>query len=168
MQDLQSASIVQFDHLSDEPPFKNNSKTVVLVGGCFDILHLGHVIFLERAKQLGDFLVVAVESDKFIKEVKKREPFHSQIQRAYVLAALKSVDMVVKMPYLSENQRSDGYRKLVKQISPRYIAVSENDRMIDKKKEHAGVVGAEVKVVTKILESLSSSIIAKYGAMLSD
>jgi len=168
MQDLQNASIVQFDSLSDELSFKKKSKAVVLVGGCFDILHLGHVVFLEKAKQLGDFLVVAIESDEFIKEIKKREPFHTQTQRAYVLAALRSVDLVVEMPFLSESKRKDGYRKLVERVSPKFIAVSENDRMIDKKKEHANTVGAEVKVVTKILESLSSSIIAKYGAMLSD
>lgn len=167
MQDLQNAPIIQFEKLSEIDLVLKSGKKTVLVGGCFDILHLGHVVFLEKAKELGDLLVVSIESDRFIREEKKREPFHTQKQRAYVLSALRSVDLVIEMPFLPKEERSEKYGELVKMVSPNYIAVSENDKMQQKKLDHAKTVGAEVKIVTKILKSLSSSTIAKYGALLS-
>ncbi len=162
-----NAQIVNF---SDLRHFLGDHKTrtIVLVGGCFDILHLGHVKFLEKAKALGNTLVVALESDAFIKEQKKRDPFHNQTQRSTVLSSLRSVDLVIKMPYFAKSDRDREYRDLVLMTCPKYIAVSENDKMLEKKKDHAKLVGARVKVVTKLFVSLSSSTIAKYGALLSN
>lgn len=70
-------------------------KKVVTTSGCFDLLHLGHVRYLERAKSLGDILIVGVNSDKSVKRNKgPRRPLVPQKERAELLVALKPVDFV--------------------------------------------------------------------------
>jgi len=72
-------------------------KTVVLTNGCFDLLHAGHVTLLERAKHLGDLLVVAINSDRSMRALSKgpNRPSTPQRDRARVLAGLGCVDYVV-------------------------------------------------------------------------
>ena len=62
---------------SDKKSIKKamSGKKVVLVGGCFDLLHFGHIKFWEKAKEYGNFLVVALESDKFIKQKKNKKKY---------------------------------------------------------------------------------------------
>ncbi len=70
-------------------------KKVVFTNGCFDILHLGHVKYLERARRLGDILVVGLNSDKSVRAIKgKGRPINSERARAMVLASLSFVDYV--------------------------------------------------------------------------
>ena len=70
-------------------------KKIVLVGGCFDILHIGHLRFLEKAKKLGDLLVVGINDDGFIKRTKgKNRPIIPAKQRREILLGLKCVDKV--------------------------------------------------------------------------
>lgn len=71
---------------------KKNPKTIVLVHGCFDLLHIGHISFLKRAKQLGDYLVVGVWSDRGVKKLKGRNPINKASERAEILESLKFVD----------------------------------------------------------------------------
>lgn len=74
---------------------KSHGRTVVLTNGCFDLLHAGHVILLERAKQLGDLLVVAINSDRSVRTLKgPRRPVVPARDRARLLAALACVDYV--------------------------------------------------------------------------
>jgi rfaE bifunctional protein nucleotidyltransferase chain/domain len=73
-----------------------SEKRIVFTNGCFDILHRGHVTYLNRARDLGDLLVVAVNSDASVKRLKgPTRPIHSAQDRAYVLAALACVDYVI-------------------------------------------------------------------------
>lgn len=70
-------------------------KRVVLTNGCFDILHAGHVEYLERARELGDLLVVAINSDRSVRELKgPTRPVNSESDRARVISALRCVDFV--------------------------------------------------------------------------
>lgn len=74
---------------------RRKHKRVVFTNGCFDILHHGHVYYLEKARRLGDCLVVAVNSDRSVRKLKGRgRPINSERDRASVLAGLASVDMV--------------------------------------------------------------------------
>ncbi|MGC8744886.1 MAG: D-glycero-beta-D-manno-heptose 1-phosphate adenylyltransferase [Verrucomicrobiia bacterium] len=74
---------------------REQKKTIVATNGCFDILHLGHVTYLEEAKKQGDVLVVGVNSDQSVRAIKgEGRPVNSEIDRALVLAALESVDAV--------------------------------------------------------------------------
>jgi len=70
-------------------------KKIVFTNGCFDLLHLGHVQLFEKAKSLGDVLVVAVNSDSSLRRLKgPKRPLVRQADRCNVLAALESVDFV--------------------------------------------------------------------------
>jgi len=75
---------------------KDKGKIVVFTNGCFDILHYGHIKYLQDARSKGDFLVVAVNSDSSIKKIKaKNRPVIPQGDRLKTVAALSSVDFVV-------------------------------------------------------------------------
>ena len=75
---------------------KKEGKRVVFTNGCFDILHLGHVRYLNEAKNCGDYLVVGVNSDRSVKGIKgENRPVISEQARAELLAALCFVDGVV-------------------------------------------------------------------------
>ena len=71
-------------------------EQMVFTNGCFDLLHAGHVCYLEVARKLGDYLVVALNSDRSVKKLKgKNRPIHDERSRARVLAGLASVNYVV-------------------------------------------------------------------------
>ena len=75
---------------------KSKGKTIVTTNGCFDILHVGHVRYLEKAKSFGDVLIVALNSDKSVKSIKgEGRPINNENDRAEILSALRSVDYVV-------------------------------------------------------------------------
>ncbi|MCU7835148.1 MAG: bifunctional D-glycero-beta-D-manno-heptose-7-phosphate kinase/D-glycero-beta-D-manno-heptose 1-phosphate adenylyltransferase HldE [gamma proteobacterium symbiont of Taylorina sp.] len=75
---------------------KNHGEKVIMTNGCFDILHAGHVTYLEQAKSLGDRLVVAVNDDASVKRIKGSErPVNTMSRRMQVLAGLSCVDWVV-------------------------------------------------------------------------
>jgi rfaE bifunctional protein nucleotidyltransferase chain/domain len=71
-------------------------KKIVFTNGCFDILHVGHADYLNRAKSLGDILVVGINSDASVRRIKgEKRPILPQQMRAYLLDNLKPVDYVV-------------------------------------------------------------------------
>lgn len=75
---------------------RRQGERIVMTNGCFDILHAGHVHYLAQARQLGDRLIVAINSDASIKQLKgESRPINPLAQRLQVLAALRVVDWVV-------------------------------------------------------------------------
>jgi rfaE bifunctional protein nucleotidyltransferase chain/domain len=75
---------------------KRNGRCLVFTNGCFDLLHPGHVETLEKARELGDVLIVGVNSDRSVREMKGTgRPIVPEQERAEVLAALECVDAVV-------------------------------------------------------------------------
>jgi rfaE bifunctional protein nucleotidyltransferase chain/domain len=120
----------------------------VLAGGCFDVLHFGHVRFLKEAKNKGDYLVIALESDENTKKLKgQSRPIHNQKQRSEILKSLNFVDEVISLPPMNGDE---DYKKLVSKIKPDIIAITKGDTMKDKKKEYAGLVGAKLVEIKKI------------------
>ena len=76
--------------------WKRAGERITLANGCFDLLHVGHIRYLQAAKDLGGKLVVAVNSDDSVRELKgKSRPIMPESERAEILAALSSVDAVV-------------------------------------------------------------------------
>ncbi len=74
---------------------KNKNKNIVFTNGCFDILHLGHVEYLNEARSQGDCLIVAINSDESVRRIKGPDrPINNQDDRAKMLLNLKAVDCV--------------------------------------------------------------------------
>ena len=95
---------------------KKEGKKVVFTNGCFDILHLGHVRYLQEAKNRGDYLVVGVNSDRSVKRIKgENRPVISEQARAELLAALCFVDGVVIFD-------DDDPLLLIKRLQPQVLA----------------------------------------------
>lgn len=136
---------------------KKQNKKIVLAGGCFDVLHPGHVIFLEKAKKAGDILIVILESDKKVKQLKgANRPVHTQKERAQVLSALRVVDYVVMLPFM---ELESSYDQLIQKIKPGIIAVARGQTDIEYHKRIAAVTGADLKYVTKKIGNHSTSTI---------
>ncbi len=150
------------DAISIAEELRKQSKTIVVVGGCFDILHAGHVAFLERAKQQGDFLFILLESDKTIKNTKgKDRPIHRQIDRAKVLAALRVVDYVVLLKTLKTNS---AYDNLLCKIKPTIIATTKGDPNRTHKERQGILIHAKVIDVMERIQNASTSKLAKLLA----
>ena len=75
---------------------RKQKKTFVLTNGCFDLIHAGHIQSLEECSQLGDYLWVALNSDKSVRQLKgKGRPIQDEIDRAYILNSIKFVSGVI-------------------------------------------------------------------------
>ncbi len=110
---------------------KSQNKKIVFTNGCFDIIHSGHVYYLNEAKKMGDILVIGLNSDDSVRRLKgNSRPINSQNDRAVVLSALKSVDYVV---YFED----DTPLNLISSLLPD-ILVKGGDYQID------DIVGADV------------------------
>jgi len=91
---------------------KAERKKIVFTNGCFDLLHVGHVRYLAQAKKLGDFLIIGLNSDSSVKELKGEDrPINSFEDRATLLSAIESVDLVI----MFEEQTPEN---LIKDIVP--------------------------------------------------
>jgi rfaE bifunctional protein nucleotidyltransferase chain/domain len=151
------AKIVNRRELKTSFPKKSEGR-VVLTGGCFDILHIGHVRFLAEARAMGDCLVVLLENDRKVKKLKgENRPIFTQKERSEMLSALKSVDLIVLLPMMEDDR---DYLNLIKKIKPDIIAVTENDPQIEKKRWQAKEVGAELKIIP-LTKTFSTSKLAE-------
>jgi len=122
---------------------------IVLVGGCFDFIHFGHISFLKSAKKLGGKLMVALESDENVRKMKgPTRPIHSQKQRQQMLESLKFVDEVIPLPPMRGDK---DYFDLVNKIKPSVIAVTKGDLVRDKKQKQVELIGAKLVVIPKVV-----------------
>lgn len=132
-----------------------NAKKVVVAGGCFDILHPGHIAFIKAAKDTGDFLVVLLESDEAIQKMKgKGRPMHSQKERAEALSALSLVDFVVT---LERSLSDDEYDELILALKPAIIATTKGDVNKHHKERQARLINAKVIEVLEPLPDYSTT-----------
>ncbi|HEY2047467.1 MAG TPA: adenylyltransferase/cytidyltransferase family protein [Candidatus Udaeobacter sp.] len=97
-----SSKIVELGELSDRcEKLRSAGEKIVATNGCFDLLHLGHVRYLQAARALGDLLVVGLNGDRSVLELKGAgRPITTQHDRAEILAALECVDLVTVFPEL--------------------------------------------------------------------
>ena len=127
--------------------YKKNNKQIVFTNGCFDILHAGHVRYLENAKKLGDILIVGINSDDSVKRLKgKSRPINSLDDRSLIIASLSSVDYVVSF-------EEDTPLNLIKSIVPD-ILVKGGDY---KDKDVIGSNIAKKLVIIDFIEGKSTS-----------
>ena len=100
------------DWMNQVKKWKEEGKKIVFTNGCFDIIHAGHVDYLEKAKSLGDVLIVGLNSDESVRRIKgKDRPVNTQEHRKRVLEALKPVDLVIIFD-------EDTPERLIKLIKP--------------------------------------------------
>ena len=130
---------------------KKLGKKIVFTNGCFDILHSGHVTYLEEAARKGDILVVGLNSDRSVRCLKgERRPYNSSHDRAKVLNALKSIDYVIEFD-------DDTPLNLIKTLKPDVLVKGGDYEVKD-------IVGADFVInnggkveVTGFVENQSSS-----------
>jgi FAD synthetase len=154
----------QVEDLAAELKYKK--AETVIVGGVFDIVHPGHVEFLERAKREGDVLVVLLESDQNVKLRKgESKPLNTQTDRARVLAAFGAVDYVICLPFM---ERDQDYDHLVTDIQPKVIVTTKSDPGLHHKKRQAKLVGAQIKELPLMEGYSTGQIISKILGKSSD
>lgn len=132
-----------------------HGERIIMTNGCFDILHSGHVTYLEKAKELGDRLIIAVNDDASVKRLKGNDrPINSTEQRMLVLAALRAVDWVVSFS-------EDTPERLVAKINPD-ILVKGGDYQIAEIAGAKHVIdhGGEV-VIVPLVEGFSTTSLIK-------
>jgi rfaE bifunctional protein nucleotidyltransferase chain/domain len=88
-----------------------DGKKIVFTNGCFDIIHIGHIRYLKKARVLGDVLVIGLNSDKSVSRIKPKRPINPQNHRAEILSSLEMVD------YLALFDEETPY-ELIKSLQP--------------------------------------------------
>lgn len=142
---------------------RKQNKSIVLGGGCFDILHIGHINFLKKAKDFGDYLFVLLESDEKIKNIKgKNRPINTQKDRAEILSSLYFVDYVIILPLLKTDLE---YDDLISKIKPDIIATTKGDKQIAHKKRQASIINAKV---INVIENISNQSTTRLIRLLSE
>ena len=152
-----NGKIVSSDELLRERErLRNEKKRLVFTNGCFDILHVGHIRYLTEARKLGDALMVAINSDRTVRELKGAgRPVMDEAERAEMLAALRSVDYVTVFDDISP-------RALIAQVLPD-VLVKGGDYNLDEihGREEVEAAGGRVLSLPFVEGSSTSSIIER-------
>lgn len=138
---------------------RSRGKKIVFTNGCFDLLHVGHVKYLQRARELGDLLVVGLNSDASVRRLKgERRPLIEETERAHILAALDCIDFVVLFD-------EDTPLKIIEALAPD-ILVKGGDYSVDQVvgRELVEARGGRVELVQFVDGKSTSRIIEKILA----
>ena len=153
---LKEKLVSQDQALKELKAWREKNKKIVFTNGCFDIIHPGHIDYLSQARDLGDILVLGLNTDQSVRRLNKgsNRPINDERTRAYVLAGLASVDLIVffdeETPY-----------NLIKLLQPN-VLVKGNDYEVEKiigfdiLKENGGDV-----ITIPFLEGYSTSTLIK-------
>ena len=123
--------------------WQNSSKTIVFTNGCFDLLHRGHIDLLQKASQFGDYLIVGLNSDRSVNNLKgEGRPIESETKRTKNLMKLESVSHVIIFD-------EETPLKLIQAIRP-HILVKGGDYSLDDIAGSADVIsrGGSVKIIS--------------------
>jgi rfaE bifunctional protein nucleotidyltransferase chain/domain len=152
-----SGKIVSIEELNRERErLRAEGQRLVFTNGCFDILHVGHVRYLQSARSLGDALLVAINSDRSVRELKGGgRPVMNEEERAEMLAALGAVDYVIVFDDVSP-------RSLIAEVLPD-ILVKGGDYRLDEihGREEVEAAGGRVLSLPFVEGASTSSIIDK-------
>lgn len=150
--------ILNWNELKEETDrLRAEGKRVVFTNGCFDLIHAGHIRYLIKARELGDVLVVAINSDNSVSRLKQGRPIMPESQRAEVLAHLDMVDYVTVFD-------EDTPYELIKFLKPDVLVKGG-----DWKKEE--IVGSDIVPDTRSLpyiQGISTTEIIKRIKALAD
>ena len=130
-----------------------NTRTIICACGCFEVFHIGHLEYLEGAKELGDILIVGINTDHYIKTKKGREPLFNELDRCKIISSIQCVDYVF---LFGEETFDTSLCKLL----PDYF-VKGCDRMEVLEEKTATDRGIKIKKIGQSKRS-SSSALRKY------
>jgi rfaE bifunctional protein nucleotidyltransferase chain/domain len=140
-----SAKIVNLGELSERSKqLRAGGKKLVATNGCFDLLHVGHVRYLQAARALGDLLAVGLNGDRSVRELKgEGRPVTAERDRAEILAALQCVDLVTIFPEVRATQFIAASQPAVYVKGGDYSSetLNEEERALLKK------IGAEIRFI---------------------
>jgi D-beta-D-heptose 7-phosphate kinase/D-beta-D-heptose 1-phosphate adenosyltransferase len=156
----ESKILSERDLLARAEALRSRDKTIVFTNGCFDLLHSGHVRYLEEAKRMGDILVVAINNDASVRRLKgASRPIMGEGDRARIVAALQCVDYVTLFP-------QDTPVDLVRSLQPD-IYVKGSDYRLEDLPEAAIVLayGGKVNLVPLVAGVSTSCIIDRIKKM---
>ena len=146
---------------------KQAGQRVIIVTGCFDLLHKGHVQFLKRAKANGDILVVGIEDDMRVRAFKgPSRPVNSIIQRVEVMESLAFVDFVFVISGSPKTKPKRFYANLRRWLGADALAISEGDPDSHAKKEQIEAVGGELITCSFINNTSTTSILHHFLSRL--
>lgn len=128
---------------------RRRKEKIVFVTGCFDIMHLGHIIFLNYAKRQGNILVVGLGSDKSVKSLKPDRPIFNQKFRSRVLASLETVDYVVINREKLVNYNID-FSILISKIKPDIFVVPLTDKKLNYKRKLVEKYDGKIKTCHRL------------------
>ena len=149
-------SLSELSRHADE--IRQARQRLVLTNGCFDLLHVGHVRYLKQARELGDFLAVAVNGDASVRSLKGAgRPLNSADDRAEVLAALECVDFVTVFQDLRATQVIKATRPAIYVKGGDYTLESLDAEEVATLKE----VGAEIKTLPLVPGKSTSKLIER-------
>ena len=155
-----SGKILSIDEMRlERARLRAEDKRLVFTNGCFDILHVGHVRYLQRARELGDALLVAINSDRSVRELKGAgRPVMNEQERAELLAALSAVDYVTIFDDISP-------RSLIAELLPD-VLVKGGDYNLDEihGREEVERAGGRVLSLPFIEGASTSSLIERIKA----
>jgi len=141
---------------------KEEKKKVVFTNGCFDVLHAGHVDYLNKAKAAGDVLILGLNSDASVKRIKgAKRPIVNEEERAFILSNLKAVDYVTLF-------EEDTPQEIISELIPD-ILIKGADWAIDKivGRDIVEANGGEVKTISFVTDqsttNIIQTIIERYG-----
>ena len=139
--------------------FRASGRRLVFTNGCFDLLHVGHVRYLQAARSLGDALLVAVNGDASVRALKgPTRPINSEDDRAEVLAALACVDYVTTF-------HTERVTELVREIRPQVYAKGGDytlDSLNPEERAALEEVGAEIRLLALVPGKSTTAIIEKW------
>ena len=138
--------------------YATKGKRLVLTNGCFDLLHTGHVRYLEQARSLGDALIVAINSDQSVRALKGPErPLNGEADRAEVLGALRSVDHVS----IFEGKR---VTEVIRKLRPAVYAKGGDytlETLDPEERAALEEVGAEIKLLSLVPGKSTTSLLER-------
>lgn len=132
-------------------------RRIVIAGGIFDLLHIGHIRFLQKAKNLGDVLLVLLENDSKAKTKGPKRPINRQGDRAEVLSSISFVDYVIVLDKDFDNSK---YDEIILNLKPDIIAVTKGSSTIIHADRQAAIVNARVVEVISRIKNKSTTKLA--------
>ncbi len=157
--------IVQRAQLATEVQRRQQTgERCVFTNGCFDLLHLGHIRYLQAARRLGDFLVMGLNSDESVRQLKGlSRPLIAEDERAEILAALQCIDYVTIFPERTAGALIDLLQPTIYVKGADYIDADGNQPDMDRLPEakHVQTYGGEIRFIPYLPHHSTSEMIEK-------